>query len=318
MGLDPGLDHMTASEIIHSIQRVAAIITSFKSYCGGLVAPESDNTPWHYKVTWNPKNIVTAGMAGGRYLLNEKQVEVPYEELFNNPKKVKIGDYGMYAYYPNRDSLDYIEAYDLPEATNFLRATLRHPTFCKGWQALIDLGLNDDKEKLNTAGMTYIGWLKQVTKHSKGSIQQHIAKKLDVKPDDKVISMLQWLGVFDERMINQKKATSSQVLLELVSDKMQMNPKDKDMVLMQHEVEYIHKGNKTKMISTMMLKGENSEYTAMAKAVGLPMAILAKFVLTNKIRIPTGVLIPNMSAVYRPILTELNHHGIEFKDEVVE
>lgn len=317
MGLDPGLDHMTANSIIHSIQRVAAIITSFKSYCGGLVAPESDNNPWHYKITWNPKNVITAGMGGGKYLLNEKEVTVPHEELFDNPKKIKIGD-TQYAFYPNRDSMGYIQTYELLEAKNFMRATLRHPMFCKGWHALIQLGLTDDKEKLNVQGISYIGWLKMVTGYTKGTIQQHIAKKLDIKPDDKIISMMQWLGMFDERIINQKKATSAQVLLELISDKWQMSPKDKDMVIMQHEVEYIHKEKKTKMISTMVLKGENSEYTAMAKAVGLPMAVLAKLVLTNKIRVPVGVLIPNMAAVYRPILTELHHHGIDFVDEVVE
>lgn len=318
MGLDPGLDHMTASDMIHSIQRVAAVITSFKSYCGGLVSPESDNNPWHYKITWNPRNIVMAGSKGGKYLSNGKEVEVPYKELFDNPKKIKIGDMGQFAFYPNRDSMDYIEQYELHETTNFMRATLRHPNFCKGWNALIQLGLTDDKEKLNTQGMTYLGWLKEVTSHSRGPIQAHLAKKLNISADDKIISMMQWLGMFDERIINQKKATSAQVLEELVTEKMQMNPKDKDMVVLQHEVEYVHKDKKTKAISTMVLKGENSEYTAMAKAVGLPIAVLARLVLQNKIRVPVGVLIPNMAAVYRPVLTELRHHGIEFIDEVVE
>lgn len=317
MGLDPGIDHMSAASIIHSIQRVAAIITSYKSYCGGLIAPESDNNPWHYKFTWNPKNIVMAGSAGAKYLQNGKEVDVPYEELFANPKKVKIDDLGMLAFYPNRDSLNYYEPYDVPDAKTFMRATLRHPTFCKGWDAIIKLGLTNDKEKLNTAGMSYIGWLKSVTGYTKGTIQQHIAKKLDVKPDDKVIMMLQWLGLFDERLIEQKKATSAQVLLELLSDKWQMAPKDKDMVVMQHEVEYIHRDRKTKLTSTLVVKGENSEYTAMAKCVGLPMAILAKLTLGKKIRIPTGVVIPTMAAVYRPVFTELNHHGISF-NEVIE
>lgn len=315
MGLDPGIDHMTASHIIHGIQRVAGIITSFKSYCGGLVAPESDDNPWHYKFSWNPKNIITAGYDGAKYLSQGKEVDVPYEKMFEDNKKIKNEVLGLLAYYPNRDSLRYLGLYDVPEAKTFMRATLRYPGFCKGWDALIKLGLTDDKDTVNTKGLTYASWLKNKTGHKSGTLISHIAKKLDISETDKSISMLKWLGLFDEKPVTEGKS-SADILLQVLLDKWQMKPEDKDIVVLQHEVEYFHKDRKTKLTSSMTLTGENSEYSAMAKTVGLPIGILTKLVLDKRINPPTGVLIPNMATVYRPVLTELKHHGISFKDEI--
>lgn len=318
MGLDPGIDHMTANKIIHSIHRVAGSITSFKSYCGGLIAPESDNNPWHYKFSWNPKNIITAGFGGAKYLHNGKHVEVPYEKMFEHNKKIKVDDLGMLAYYPNRDSLRYMDIYEVPDIKTFMRATLRYPAFCKGWQALITLGLTNQDDVFDTHGFTYASWLKNKTGYTNtGSLQQHVAKKLDVNDNDKVIPMLQWLGLFDERPLKPAKHSSGDVLLELLLDKWKMASTEKDMVVMQHEIEYLHKGHKITLISSMVLKGENRELSAMAKTVGLPIGILARLVLNKKIVPPTGVLMPTMSSVYRPVLTELAHHGIVFKEEVV-
>ncbi|OJW85265.1 MAG: hypothetical protein BGO69_06505 [Bacteroidetes bacterium 46-16] len=317
MGLDPGIDHMTASQIIHSIQRVAASITSFKSYCGGLVAPESDDNPWHYKFSWNPRNIINAGKDGAKYLLNGKYVDVPYEKIFDHNKKIKVNELGPLAYYPNRDSLHYLESYDVPEVKNFMRATLRHPGFCKGWNALVALGLTDDKDHINDGSLTYAGWVKSKASYKNNStLPEHVANKLNIPGDDKVLSMLQWLGLFEDKLVPSKTTSSADILLDLLLDKWQMKPEEKDMVVMQHEIEYIHKGKKIKTTSTMTLKGENKEHSAMAKTVGLPMGILAKMILTKKINPPKGVLIPNMPSVYRPLLTELNHHGISFTDEV--
>jgi len=317
MGLDPGIDHMTANQIIHSIQRVAGSITSFKSYCGGLIAPECDNNPWHYKFSWNPKNIITAGLGGAKYLQQGKHVEVPYEKIFDNNKKVKIDDLGSLAYYPNRDSLRYLEMYDVPEIKTFMRATLRHPIFCKGWHALISLGLTNSEDIINTPGQTYNSWLKNKSGYSNSvTLQQHVAKKLSLEEDDKVVSMLDWLGLFNETPVKPTTATSADLLLDLLLDKWKMASAEKDMVAMQHEIEYMRRDQKVKLTSTMVIKGENREFSAMAKTVGLPMGILAKMVLNDKIVPPKGVLIPSMASVYRPVLTELNHHGISFKEEV--
>ena len=317
MGLDPGIDHMTANKIIHSIHRVAGSIISFKSYCGGLIAPESDNNPWHYKFSWNPKNIITAGFGGAKYLQQGKHVEVPYEKMFENSKKVKVDDLGMLAYYPNRDSLRYLDLYDVPEIKTFIRATLRYPAFCKGWQALIMLGLTTQDDVFDTQGYTYNSWLKNKSGYTgTGSLEQHVAKKLDVAEDDKVLSMLQWLGLFDETPLKPANRCSGDILLDILLDKWKMASAEKDMVAMQHEIEYIHKGKKIKLISSMVIKGEIRDYSAMAKTVGLPMGVLARMVLNKKIVPPVGVLLPSMPSVYRPVLTELAHHGIVFKEEV--
>jgi saccharopine dehydrogenase-like NADP-dependent oxidoreductase len=317
MGLDPGIDHMTANQIIHSTQRVAAVITSFKSYCGGLIAPESDNNPWHYKFSWNPKNIIGAGLGGAKYLLNGKEVDVPYEKIFEQNKKIKVDGVGSLAYYPNRDSMRYLDLYDVPEIKTFLRATLRHPDFCKGWQALISLGLTTEEDTI-TEHTTYADWIKNKTSYNNGvSLKEHVARRLDMTPDNKVVDMLEWMGVLDDKPFPDAPKNSGGILLNLLQDKWKMEPADKDMVVMQHEVEYTHRDRRIKLVSTMAIKGENREYSAMAKTVGLPMGILARMVLNNKINTPKGVLIPSMPSVYRPVMTELHHHGINFVEEVL-
>jgi saccharopine dehydrogenase (NADP+, L-glutamate forming) len=316
MGLDPGIDHMTASQIIHSTQRVAAVITSFKSYCGGLIAPECDNNPWHYKFSWNPKNIITAGLGGAKYLQNGKEVEVPYEQIFADNKKIKVDNLGALAYYPNRDSLRYLELYDVPEIKTFLRATLRHPDFCRGWQALIQLGLTHEQDQIN-GYKTYSEWVRAKTEYDNGiSLKEHVAKKLTLKPDDKVINMLDWMGLFNDQPLPANVRDSGSALLDLLLYKWEMTPADKDMVVMQHEVEYIHRDKKIRLVSSMVLKGDDRENSAMAKTVGLPMGVLARMVLNKKISAPKGVLIPNMPSVYKPVMTELHHHGINFTEEV--
>ena len=316
MGLDPGIDHMTASHIIHSIQRVAATITSFKSYCGGLIAPESDDNPWHYKFSWNPRNVITAGMGGAHYLNNGKEISIPYEQLFEHNKKIKVEGHGSFAFYPNRDSLSYLEVYDVPEVKNFLRATLRHPDFCKGWNALIKLGLTDSTDNREHIGY-YAEWLKIKTGYTNElSLKEHTARCLAIEPQDKVMAMLEWLGLFDTLPVKESAKTSADILLGLLLEKWSMKPEDKDMVVMHHEVEYLHRDKKITLHSSMVVKGDDSKYSAMAKTVGLPMGVLAKLVMTGKITPPQGVQIPNMPSVYRPVMNELAHYGIRFEDTV--
>ncbi len=316
MGLDPGIDHMTASHIIHSIQKISGDITSFKSYCGGLIAPESDNNPWHYKFSWNPKNVITAGVGGAQYLKAGKKVEIPYEEMFLNNKKIKVDGLGHLAYYPNRNSLSYLEIYDLPQVKNFMRATLRYPEFCDGWNALIQLGLTSENDNV-TATKNLVSLIALKSGYSNnGSIKEHVANFLKLRLNDEVINMLDWLGFFKEELLPEKAVSSADILLDIFLKKWAMRPLDKDMVVMQHEVEYTRRDQKNKLTSTLVINGENREMSAMAKTVGLPMAILGKQVMLKKIVPPIGVHIPNMASVYRPVLNELKHHGIEFVDKM--
>jgi len=318
MGLDPGIDHMSASKAIHSIHRVLGVITSFKSYCGGLIAPVSDDNPWHYKFTWNPRNVVIAGSAGAKYLQSGRSVEIPYERMFEKNKKIKVEEYGQYAWYPNRDSYHYLDLYDVPKVKTFMRATLRHPSFTMGWGALVSLGLTRQDNEMVTENMSIQTWVRRVTNCPDGKpLMEHVARLLQITQNDKIMHMLHWLGLFDEKPLKPGRNCNADILLSILVDKWEMNPMDKDLVIMQHEIEYDHKGEKIIFNSTMMLEGENREFSAMAKTVGLPIGILAKMILTNKVVPPVGVCIPTMQSIYRPLLVELAHHGVVFKDEVV-
>jgi len=318
MGLDPGIDHMTAAKIIHSIHKVAGRITAFRSYCGGLVAPESDDNPWHYKFSWNPKNVVTAGMGGAKYLHNGKHVEIPYEKMFEQNKKIKIPGLNALAYYPNRDSLKYLETYGVEDIRTFVRATLRYPSFSRGWDAIVKLGLTSQEDSIETNKLTYATWLRTKTNcKPKADLSQHVADLLQLEKSGKEIAMLEWLGLFSGEAVNGAATMSSaDILLGLLSQKWQMGPKDKDMVVMHHEIEYEHKGKDITLKSSMVILGEGGDHTAMARTVGMPMAILANLVLTKKVKPPVGVVIPVMQSVYKPVLRELEYAGIAFTDEV--
>lgn len=315
MGLDPGIDHMTASSIFDSIRRVVSDIVSFKSYCGGLIAPESDTNPWHYKFSWNPKNIINAGKDGAHYLIGGEKVYVPYERLFAHNQTIDCRGVGPLAFYANRDSLGYIDLYDLQECSDFMRATLRHPDFCKGWDALIKMGITDTQNEIDTTNLTYKTWIANVVGYNDNSIslQEFIWQKIELE-DEIVKGMINWLGIFSEEGINKGKLSSGDILLDILNDKWKMEEEDKDMVVMQHEIEYIYKGLTHKVISSMVVKGENSNYSAMAKTVGMPMAILTELIMNKVVKAPTGVLIPTMPEIYRPILNRLEKYGIEFTD----
>jgi len=319
MGLDPGIDHMIASHIIHSIRRITGDIISFKSYCGGLIAPEDDDNSWHYKFCWNPRNIILAGRDGGQYLHRGKTVQIPYERLFEDTDKVPIEGLGTLASYANRDSLHYLSLYDLPEAQTFLRATLRYPDFCKGWHALVRLGLTTPNDRHETAGMTYWTWLAGKTAYT-GPVEglpEYLAHKLHVRPESKLMRMLEELDLWGNTPLRPGVMSSADILLELLQEKWKMESWEKDMVVMQHEVVYLHKKKENKLISTMVLKGEDREFSAMAKTVGLPIGILAKLLLNGQVAPLPGVQIPVMPAIYRPVLKQLEHYDIRFVDTPV-
>ena len=319
MGLDPGIDHMSANQIIHSIQRVAGSITSFKSYCGGLIAPESDDNPWHYKFSWNPRNIIDAGKAGAAFLDKGKQKEVAYADMFQPRESIDVDGLGSLAWYPNRDSLKYLGIYDVPDVTTFLRATFRHPDFISGWQALIRLGLTDTENPLPNGPKTFselVGAMNGYIGETEKNLREFIAEKLGIKYSGRVMNMIMWLGLLNGETLPQGAKTPGDALLGLLEEKWAMKPDDKDMVVMQHEVGYSHRGRPHTLISSMVIKGENRELSAMAKTVGLPMAILTKLFLNKRITPPAGVLMPSMPGIYKPVLAELAKLGIDFKERV--
>lgn len=314
MGLDPGIDHMSAMQLIHSIERKGGLIYSFKSYCGGLVAPESDTNPWHYKIAWNPRNIVTAGMAGAVYKEKGKIKELDYTALFDSSRTVNISGIGKLAFYPNRDSLTYQELYHLQKVPTFMRATLRYPDFCEGWNALIKLGLTDEHHRINSNKLSFLKWAAQKFRiDQKKRLEENFAEFLGVKEKSKVIKQLKYLGLFNEELINQGEKSNADILQKLLEEKLKLEANDHDMVVMQHEIEFERRNLFTKMVSQMVVIGEDNRHTAMAKTVGLPLGIMAKLLLSGKISL-CGLQIPLSPVIYLPVLKELETHGIVFEE----
>ncbi len=299
-GLDPGIDHMSAMKIIDGIKNKGGVITSFKSHCGGLVAPESDNNPWHYKISWNPRNVVTAGKAGAEYKLENKVENKSYQKLFQDCLPIKIDGLSTLAAYPNRDSLSYIPIYKLDTAQTFIRTTLRHPSFCEGWDAIVQANLANEIDAINITGLSFKKWSATIIPFVNDSNKE----------------MLQYLGLFDETLVPPTAKTSADVLQHLLELKLAMQPADKDMIVMLHEFEYAIAGKTNKIESSLIVKGEDSLRTAMAKTVGLPLGIAAKLILNGTIKL-TGLYIPTLKEIYGPILKELEFSGISFKEKMV-
>lgn len=293
MGLDPGIDHMSAMRLIHQLQRDGKEITSFKSHCGGLVAPESDNNPWHYKISWNPRNVVLAGMAGAVYLKNGAQIQKSYSELFDACEEVQVPGLPSLACYPNRDSLSYIPVYGLDKAQTFLRTTLRYPVYCRGWKNLITAGLTNDREPLPNSIKTVADWAEPVF-----SLQ-----------DDETAELYEYLGMRNSNPLPEQAKTNADVLQFLLETRLNMQPADRDMIVMLHE--FVYSGGTVS--SSLVVKGTDSLRTAMAKTVGLPLGIAARLILEDQITV-RGLYIPILPEIYNPVLNLLEEQGIRFEE----
>lgn len=300
MGLDPGIDHMSAMKIIDSIKSQGGTISSFKSHCGGLIAPESDDNPWHYKISWNPRNIVMAGSAGAEYKLNGFTEKVSYENLFDTANSVLVDGLGTLAFYPNRDSLSYIPLYKLQEAETFIRTTLRYPSFFIGWNAVVNAGLTNDIAPVNPEGLTFAKW------------------SVNILPfvNENNRELLEFLGLFDQGPVPPGAKTSADILQYLVENKWRLSASDKDMIVMLHQFEYEVDGTKKSLDSSLIVKGENSLQTAMAKTVGLPLGITAKMILEGTLTV-RGLHIPTIKEIYEPVLAVLEQHGIRFHEKLI-
>ena len=327
MGLDPGIDHMSAHKLIDEIKAEGGVISSFKSHCGGLVAPESDDNPWHYKISWNPRNIVMAGKAGAVYKLNGQIVKENYEALFKPERGVRLDEaLGFLSWYPNRDSLPYIDLYGLHDAETFLRTTLRYPDFMYGWNNIVELQLTDETKSYETDGMSLAGFFKQ--HFEKVNFAEWLTKKLEERLTDGgenkmheadiTLKQLIFLGMNDdETLINKGLCSTADVLQFAMERKLALKPEDKDMIVMLHELEFRVQSSEFRVQSYLIVKGEDSLRTAMAKTVGLPLAIAAKLILNETIKL-RGLHIPTHVEIYEPVLKELEEHGIRFVEKKSE
>lgn len=387
MGLDPGIDHMSAMQLIDSIHEKNGRITSFKSHCGGLVAPESDNNPWHYKISWNPRNIVLAGKAGAHYRENGQEKNLPYQELFNTNNRVPVPGLDTLGWYANRDSLSYTSLYGLENTATFIRTTLRHPDFMYGWNNIVELKLTDEIPEYDSTGKTlqqlfkehmdrhgFSEWLNkklterfsqtkdlleklmelaEVENQSEEVPESFLAVEKDgaleeVNLDEAknmaaeflshkmheanlTLKQLFFLGLDDDAtLVNKGKCSAADLLQFALEKKLVLEPDDKDMIVMLHEIQYTDGSQQPsfakvpedkqapdthRVSSSLVVKGENSLRTAMAKTVGLPLGIAAKMILNGTIQL-TGLHIPTSRTIYEPVLAELKKYGVEFSEQL--
>jgi len=316
-GLDPGIDHMSAMKIIDEIKGSHGDVVSFKSYTGGLVAPESNDNPWGYKFSWNPRNVILAGQGTAKYIENGKYRYIPYNRLFTQIETVAIDGLGQFDGYANRDSLAYRKIYQLNHVPTMLRGTLRQQGFCKAWNVFVQIGLTDDSYVIeDSEHLTYAQLIEAMlpTSINGGSLKKRVAVFSNLNENSAEINMIEWTGILNDTPINMVKATPAQILQKLLEEKWKLKDGDKDMIVMQHEFETRNKKQETKKItSSLIVVGEDQTYTAMAKTVGLPAAIAAKLILNKEIK-SRGVLIPVLKEIYEPVLKELATLGITFKE----
>ncbi len=316
MGVDPGIDHMSAMRIIDSIRSKGGELTSFKSYCGGLIAPESDTNPWNYKFTWNPRNVVLAGQGGAAQYIDRYQYKyIPYSQIFSRLDAIEIPGSGNFEGYPNRDSLSYRSIYGLEAIPTFYRGTLRRIGFSAAWNILVQLGMTDDTYAMQgSENLTPRDFLNSFLPYEESVSVEDKMKLFCSQYSITNIDRFTWLGMFDHnRILGLKNATPAQLLEKILVEKLVLEPNDKDMIIMVHQFEYSLNGQKFRIDSSMVNLGEDQVYTSMSNTVGLPVAICAKMMLNGSLK-STGVHLPISREVYDPILDELEDYGIRFHE----
>ena len=320
-GLDPGIDHMSAMKAIDSIRDKGGKVILFESFCGGLVAPESDNNLWNYKFTWNPRNVVLAGQGGAAKFIQEGTYKyIPYNKLFRRTEFMEVEGYGRFEGYANRDSLKYRSVYGLDDALTLYRGTLRRVGYSKSWNMFVTLGMTDDTYIMeDSENMTYRQFTNSfLPYHPTDSVELKLRHSLKIDQDDIQWDKLQELDIFNpNKIVGIKDATPARILEKILSDKWTLDPNDKDMIVIYHQFGYELNGKKEQIDSTMVCIGEDQTYTAMAKTVGLPVAMAALQILNGNITTP-GVQLPIKREVYEPILNELEQYGIVFKEKHLE
>ena len=316
IGVDPGIDHMSAMKIIHAIQKKGGELLSFKSFCGGLIAPEYDTNPWHYKFTWNPRNVVLAGQGGLACFIEKNEYKyLPYNRLFQKIDRIKIEKFGIFEGYANRDALRYRKTYGIDEIPTIYRGTLRRPNFCQGWDVFIELGMTDDQTRIENSHLLSPRTFLNAFLPYKAKVSVEEKFKLFLRPERHYLfQQFEWLGLFESNVCFEKtNASPAELLEELLVKKLNLEPGDKDMLVMYHKFKYRIDGVKYQIESSMVNLGEDQIYTSMSNTVGLPVGIAAKMILTGNL-LEKGVTLPINEEVYEPILNELRSYGIKFKE----
>jgi saccharopine dehydrogenase-like NADP-dependent oxidoreductase len=317
IGVDPGIDHLSAKKVLDEIEEMGGEMTCFESFTGGLIAPESDNNPWNYKFTWNPRNVVLAGQGGAaKFIQAHNYKYIPYNRLFRRTEIIKIDGYGKFEGYANRDSLKYREIYGLHDIPTIFRGTFRRVGFCRAWNYLVQLGMTDDSYVLeDSANMTYRDFTNSfLPYHRTDSVELKFRYNMRIDQDDAIWDKLEWLGIFEEKKIGLVGATPAQILQHILEEKWSLNEDDKDMIVMWHKFGFKLNGEDREIQSSMVYIGEDQTYTAMSDTVGLPVAICSRLIMNGTIK-SKGVQLPITREIYEPVLAELKTYGIEFKEK---
>ncbi|MEE8640668.1 MAG: saccharopine dehydrogenase C-terminal domain-containing protein [bacterium] len=308
IGLDPGIDHMSAMRIIHDAQGRGGRVVSFKSYCGGLPAPEADTNPWGYKFSWSPRAVILASRNAARYLEEGHIVEVAREELFADCRVVDVPGADEFERYPNRDSLPYIETYGLAGVETMFRGTLRNAGWCETWLALSRLGFLGDAQQ-NCGGLTYGEFSARVLGVDAADVRSAFAARAGVAEDSPVVGRLEWLGFFSDEPVPHAEAAPMDVLAARLAEECLYGEGERDMIVLHHDFDVDYGGRGERVTSTLVDFGIPGGDSAMSRTVSLPAAIAARLILEERIAL-TGVQIPVVPEIYEPVLAELERFGI--------
>ena len=314
IGLDPGIDHLSAKKIIDDIQAKGGEITLFKSFCGGLVAPEYDDNPWNYKFTWNPRNVVLAGKGTAQFIRNNQPKFIAYNKLFRRTELIEVLNEGQFEGYANRDSLSYREIYGLENIPTMFRGTLRRPGFSEAWDVFVRMGMTDDSFTISKLSeMTWRDFTNSFLVYDKDkSVEDKLQDYLSV--DDAIMEKIAWLGLFEQTKIGLEEGSPAQVLQHLLEQKWALQAEDKDMIVMQHLFDYTLNNTNYHLKSSLVLRGKDQVHTAMSMTVGLPVAIATELILNSDISL-SGVKIPTDKEIYLPVLERLKEFDIDFIEE---
>lgn len=319
MGLDPGIDHMSAMKVLDRIQSKGHQLTSFETFTGGLLADDqmSDN-PWQYKFTWNPRNVVLAGTGHVKFIQENRYKYIPYHRIFKRTEVIHIPGHGFFEGYANRDSLKYLDLYGLQGIRTLYRGTLRRPGFCKAWDIFVQLGATDDTYEMERVEvMTHRQFINSFLLYNPhDSVELKLAHYMNIGLESEEMYKLQWLGLFSEEPVGLTKGTPAQILEHILKKKWKLDDTDRDMIVMWHKFNFLDQGKPREIQSHMIATGDDAVNTAMSKTVGLPLAITAKLILQGQIHNP-GVHIPTKKTIYEPVLAELEAMGFEFSEREI-
>lgn len=314
IGLDPGIDHMSAVRLMRRVRASGGRVERFLSCCGGFPAPDANNNPWGYKFSWFPRQVVLSGRSPARYLRGGQTIDVPGPELFAHAWPYAIDDLGVFEIYPNRDSLSYRDAYGLADAQGMLRATLRYPGWSATLKAAADLGWIDIDAREWPPHTSYADVTARLLAPATGALIDRLADRLGVSPDSDVLARLEWAGLLSDRRIPGGPSAPIDLFVGRLAALMTYKPGERDMVVMEHRLDASFPDGRTEEItSTLIAIGEPWGDSAMSRTVSLPIAVATRLVLDGRIE-AAGVQIPVQPGIYRPVLDELASLGLSFRE----